>query len=74
MESKLGELQHDAQLKASDVPLGLILRPGVFNITGLNDGVECMFIKFADDAKLFGVVGAPDGCAAIHKGINRLEK
>lgn len=74
MDSKLGELQHDAQLKASGVPLGLILSPGVFKITGLKDGVESMFIKFADDAQLFGVVGTPDGCTAIPKGINRLEK
>ena len=46
----------------------------MFNIDDLDDGTERTFSKFADDTKLVGVVDTPDGCAAIHKGINRLEK
>jgi len=45
----------------------------VFN-NDLDDGAECTFNKLEDDIKHIGVVDTPDTCAAIHKGMDRLEK
>ncbi|GAB0184834.1 mitochondrial enolase superfamily member 1 [Grus japonensis] len=53
-----------------------IVDPILFNIfsNGPDDGAECTLSKFADDTKLGRVADMPEGCAAIKKDLNRLEK
>lgn len=43
-------------------------------INDTDNGTEHSLSKIADDKKLGGVAGAPDGCAATQRGVNRLEK
>ena len=53
------------------VPQGLILGPILVNIfvNGLGESTESILSKFADDAKLGGVVDTLDGFAAIWRDL-----
>ncbi|KAK4810852.1 hypothetical protein QYF61_008824 [Mycteria americana] len=42
--------------------------------TSLDSGKDCTLSKFTDDAKLGGVADTPDGCAAVQRDLDRLEK
>ena len=52
---------------ASEVPQGFMLGLVLSNIftDDMDIGVESSFSKFADDTKLGGVAGTPEGCTTI---------
>lgn len=59
----------------SIVPQGTVLGLILINIF-LNDldEADCILRKFADYAKLEGLVDTSEGCATIQRDLNRLEK
>ena len=42
-------------------------------INNLDEGIESILSKFADDIKLGGVADTPEGCAAFQEDLDSLE-
>ena len=47
----------------------------MFNIfiNKVDEGIESILSKFADDTEMEGVTDIPEGCAAIQQDVSRLE-
>ena len=59
----------------SSVPQELVLDLILLNIfiSDLDEGMESIFSKFADDTKLGGLDDTSEGCVTIHQDLDRLE-
>jgi len=58
------------------VPRELVLGPALFNIfvSDMDSGLKCTLSKFANDTKLYGVVGMLEGRDAMQRDLDKPER